>query len=89
MGGERIRQPQHRGELRAKQARAQNPDWNMEPCAGNRLDNLHRLKGTEEGLQLQHVLREGVRAGRIAPQRAKSALVGAGSATEPKIDPPG
>ena len=40
---------------------------NVEPCTWDSLDDLPGLKRAEEGLQLQHVLREGVGAQRITP----------------------
>ena len=68
MRGKGIRQTQHGRELGAKQARAQDPQRNIEPRAGNRLDDLTGLKRAEKGLQFQDVLREGIGAERIASQ---------------------
>jgi hypothetical protein len=48
------------------------------------------LRGREQGLQLQHVLREALgRRGEVAPERAGGERISAGRPAKAKIDPPG
>jgi hypothetical protein len=55
---------------------------------GHGLHELARLGVAEQELQLLHVLRERVRAGVLAPQRAHRRRVGPGGAAEPEVDAP-
>ena len=90
MRRERERQSHHRGELRAEQARSEQPDRHVEPGARH---SAHALAGHRFGevtQQLGDVVGEGVGAAdEIATQRAGSGLVGARRAAETEIDPAG
>ncbi|WP_431226190.1 hypothetical protein [Burkholderia contaminans] len=86
---ERERQPEHRGELGAEQARAEQPHGHVEPCAGHRAHALagHRLR--EVALQLGDIIRKRVGAAdQVTAQRARRGLVGAGRAAEAEVDAP-
>ena len=86
MGSERVRQPQGGGQLRAEQARAQQPHGHVETCTGHsthRLALLHRL---EIAQHLLHVLRKLLGAVEIAPQRTRRRLVGAWRTAQAQID---
>ena len=89
MRRERVRQPEHRRELRAEQARAEDPQRDVRAGAGYRLHGLARGRGGQEALQLEHVLRERVGAREIAAKRTGRQLVGAGRAAEAEVDPAG
>src|SRR3546814_5605450 len=60
-------------------------DWSSDVCSSD----LVRLARREEGLQLEHVLREAVGGGRRAPQRLQGRLVGAGRAPQAEVDAAG
>ena len=60
--GERIREAERRRQLRAVEARAEDPERHMRPDAGNREHRLSREWIAEQRLELQHVLRERVGA---------------------------
>ncbi len=83
-------QAKHGRELRAKRARAENPERHLQPHAGHGAEGLVRLDVAEERLQFQHVMRKILGRGRkVAPHRACGELVGARRAAQPEIDPPG
>ena len=85
----RIRQAELGGKLRAKETRAENPDWHVETGAGNSLNRLSGLKRAEKRLKFAHVLGKTVRAGWITAQRPQRALISPGSAAKAEIDAPG
>ena len=89
MRGEGIGQAELGGELGAKKTGPENPERDVESFAGNGADRLIRSGGREEGLQLEHVLREAVGRHRIATERPHGELVGAGRAAEAEIDAAG
>src|SRR5690606_19046082 len=71
-------------DLRAEQARAQNPDRYFETCARH---GAYRRRALEVGHELEDVLREGVRIRRqIAPERAGSRLIRSGCASQTEVD---
>src|SRR5690348_9656683 len=79
------RQAEHRRELRAEQARSEDPDGNVEALAGDRADAA--VLAFEIADQFDDVLREAVGVRReIAAHRIGSGLVGAGCPAEPQID---
>ena len=89
MRREGIGQAQRRGELRAEQARSQNPDRHVGAGARRRANAGLAVVG-EQALQLHHVLGKGVGIGlERPPKRAGDALVGTGRAAKAKIDPAG
>ncbi|EPZ85508.1 hypothetical protein BURCENBC7_AP5996 [Burkholderia cenocepacia BC7] len=86
---ERERQPEHRRELRAEQARTEQPHRDVEPRAGYRPHALAGYRLREIALQLRDVVRKRVRtADQVAAQRARRGLVGAGRAAQAEIDAP-
>ena len=89
MRRERVRQAERGGELRAVQARAQDPQRHLEPRSGHGLHGLVRPQRAEQRLQLEHVVGERVGARVIAAQRAQREHVGARRAAEAEIDAAG
>ena len=85
--GERVRQSEHRCELRTEEARAEDPERHPRAGAGRRAHELSRLRLGEVALQLDDVLREGVGARRVASERVNRQLVGAGRTAETEVDP--
>src|SRR5690348_3440772 len=86
--GEGIGQAEHRRELRAEQARPENPDRYVEALAGDRADAA--VLAFEIAHQLDDVLREAIGVRReIAAHRVRGGLIGAGRPAEPQIDAPG
>ncbi|MNY30408.1 hypothetical protein D3C86_1645160 [compost metagenome] len=85
---ERERQPHRGGQLRAEQARAEQPQRHLQARAGHRAQALARAHLIEIGLQFFYILREGVGAvvAQLAAQRARGGLVGAGRAAQPEVD---
>ena len=84
-----MEEAERRGELRAEEARAEDPDRHVQAGAGHRLDALPGLGRREVAHQLHHVLREPVGVGReIAAERAGGELIGARRAAEPEVDAP-
>ena len=88
MRGEGVRQAQAGGQLRPEQARPQDPDLQFHAGTGHRLHGLAGLHRFEIRQQLDHVGREFVGRGVVAPQRARGGLVGARRAAEPQVDAP-
>jgi len=86
MRGEGVRETQRSSESGAEGARAENPERNPEIRARHGPDRLSGLDRTEEVLQILDVPRELVAARRVAPQRPRGELVGAGCAAEAEID---
>ena len=89
MRGKCVWQSEHRRELGAEQARAEDPERYLRAGARCRLHRLARLRIGEEVLQLQDVLREGVGACRVAAERTDRELVGSRCAAEAEVDPAG
>src|SRR5262249_23581924 len=75
-----------RGELRAEQARSENPDWNVRAASRYRMPNLSGLRRSQQHLEFDNVLRELIRAEWIATQGAQCAGIRARRATESEID---
>jgi len=86
MRGEGVRQAERRRELRAKQARTENPDRHVETGTGHRADNLSFFGRAEIVEQFHHVLREAVGSGKIAAQRPRGFLVRARCPAESEVD---
>src|SRR6185437_735820 len=81
-----VREAEGRGELRAEEARAKDPDRYVEPAARHRVHTLARLR-LEVAHQLDHVLRELVDvAGQAAPERPHRDRVGARGTAEAQLD---
>ncbi len=89
MRGEGVGQAELRGELRAEQARTEDPERHVQPGAGHGLDCLVGARGSEIGLQFEHVLGEAVGGHRAAAHRPHRHLVGAGRPAEAEIDAAG
>ena len=85
--GERVREPEGRCQLRAVEARAEDPERDMRSHPRDRMHPLAGLRVTEQRLQLEDVLRERVR-GRILAERPQRDLVGPRRAPHTEIDPP-
>ena len=60
VGGERVGQPEHRRELGAVEARAEDPERHLRARSRHRPHCLARNRVGEVPLELHHVLREGV-----------------------------
>ena len=88
VGSEGVGEPQDRRELRAVQARTEDPDWNVLAASGNGLDGfVSRLP--EITLQLDHVAGEVIGIALQVPAKGvRGALVGAGRAPKAKVDAP-
>ena len=90
MRRKRERQPHHRGELRAEEARAEQPDRHVEPRARHRAHALAGRRLGEIAQQLGDVVGKRVGAAdEVATQRAGGRLVGARRAAEAEVDPAG
>ena len=77
-----IRQAERRGELSTEQARAEDPDRNVQPGAGHGANGLAR-RGREVVHQLDDILWKLVGVGgEIAPQRTRGDGVGAGRSSQ-------
>src|SRR6185369_858833 len=88
--GERERQAQRRGHLRAKRAGAENPDGHPQAGAGHRLHGLIGLRVGQELHHLEHVIGEVVGVGvQGAPKGHRGGPISARSATQPEIDSAG
>jgi len=84
--GEGVRQAEHRGELGAEQAGAQNPDRDVEAFARDRA-NPPRLGRLEIVHQLDDVVGELVGVGgEVASKRSGGGLVGARRPAETEVD---
>ena len=86
---ERIGESQRRGELRPKEAGAQDPDRHVEARARHCLHRLSGLRQAEPAHQLHYVLGEGVGRARRAAQGARRQRVRARCAPQPEVDPSG
>ena len=73
-------------QLRAVETRAEDPQRHVGIRSGYGFDALARAQRTEEGLQLEHVLRERVGRVALAAQRAQGQRIGAGRAAEAEVD---
>ena len=89
MRRERVGEAERGRELRAVEARAEDPERHVRARAGDRPHRLPRLRVAEERLQLEHILRERVGAVMVTAQREHRQLVGARRAAEAEVDPPG
>ena len=85
---ERVGQPEHRRELRAEEARAEDPQRHVRARARDRAHRLARLRVGEVALQLERRPAGTCRrSDRVAAQREHRQLVGAGRAPEAEVDP--
>jgi hypothetical protein len=90
VGSEGEWQAEVRGELGAVQAGAEQPDGNLQACAGESPEFFARVGYFEIVLELEDVFREAIGGGgKIAAKRAGGELVGARSAAEAEIDAAG
>ena len=89
MRGEGVGQPERRGELRAIEAGAEDPQRHLEPRSRHRLHELARLQRAEQRLQFEDVVRKILGAGGVAAQGAQRLLVGPRRAAEAEIDAAG
>ena len=85
--GEGVRQPEQRRDLRAVEARAEDPERDVGAHARNRADALVGRRVVEVALELEDVLGKGVGSRRIPAKGVHRRQIGAGSAAEPEVDP--
>jgi hypothetical protein len=78
-----------RRQLRAEQARSQDPQRHLGARSRHRFDPLARAHGAQVGLQQHDVLRKPLGGRRVAPERRGRGGIGAGRAAETEIDAPG
>jgi hypothetical protein len=84
--GERIREAQLGGKLRAEETRPEDPDRDLQSRARHRPKPLALAHGSEQRLQFEHVLGKRVGAHRRAPQREQRPLIRSRRAPEAEID---